>query len=69
MKDNSVKRLTKKTTAGKYVPIFRGVTHSPKDFYECVDRLGAIEDILGDTYDLDCLRELIKAKIGSEDNK
>ncbi len=26
-----------------------------------VDRLAAIEDILGDNYDLDCLRELVEA--------
>ena len=27
----------------------------------CADRLAAIEDILGDTYDLDHLRELVEA--------
>lgn len=31
------------------------------EFDELVDRLGAIEDILGDTYDLDRLRELVEA--------
>lgn len=32
-----------------------------KEFYNIVDRLGAIEDILGDNYDLDRLRELVTA--------
>lgn len=32
-----------------------------KEFDELVDRLGAIEDILGDDYDLDRLRELVEA--------
>ena len=29
---------------------------------ECLDRLAAIEDILGDEYDLDELREMVQAK-------
>lgn len=32
-----------------------------KEFDELVDRLGIIEDILGDNYDLDHLRELVEA--------
>lgn len=32
-----------------------------KEFDELVDRLGVIEDILGDNYDLDHLRELMEA--------
>lgn len=30
-------------------------------YFEAVNRLGAIEDILGDEYDLDRLRELVEA--------
>ena len=34
-----------------------------KQFDDLVDRLGAIEDILGDDYDLDRLRELVEANL------
>lgn len=54
-------RLTRKTSTGEYAPVFEGVTATLKDFYRCVDRLAAVEDILGDTYDLDRLRELVEA--------
>lgn len=52
-----MKRLTTKFTrwncANKH-PLFF-------DLYEIADRLAAIEDILGDDYDLDRLRELAQA--------
>lgn len=32
-----------------------------ENLYEIIDRLGDIEDILGDDYDLDRLRELVKS--------
>lgn len=32
-----------------------------EEFDKLVDRLGAIEDILGDDYDIDRLRELVQA--------
>lgn len=56
-----MERLTRNSAAGKYVPSFEGVMASVKDYHKCVDRLGRIEDILGDTYDLDRLRELVVA--------
>ena len=43
---------------GEAVPV-RGTGSA--DLWEVVDRLAAIEDILGDGYDLDRLRELAKA--------
>lgn len=56
-----MERLTRNSAAGKYVPSFEGVMASVKDYHKCVDRLGRIEDIIGDTYDLDRLRELVEA--------
>ena len=56
----SMEHLTMKTSEGKYVPKYTAAL-SVKHFYECVERLGQIEDILGPNYDLDRLRELVDA--------
>lgn len=55
-----MERLTMKTSIGKYVhkhTAALGVHH----FHECVERLGQIEDILGNDYDISRLRELAQA--------
>lgn len=57
----SVERLTRRTSTGEYAPAFKGVTATLKDFYRCVDRLADIENMLGYTYDLDRLRELVES--------
>ena len=54
-------RLTRKTSTGEYAPVFEGATATVNDFYRCVERLATIEDILGNTYDIDRLRELVDA--------
>lgn len=50
----TMKRLTKIFPSGNY-----GIVG---DIDDAVHRLAAIEDILGDEYDLDELREMIQAK-------
>ena len=55
-----MEHLTMKTSEGKYVPKYTAAL-SVKHFYECVERLGQIEDILGPNYDLDRLRDLVEA--------
>lgn len=64
----SVERLTKRELlAGHHVAFVSGedcfdVWSVPKKFMgNAIDRLAAIEDILGDTYDLEHLRELVEA--------
>lgn len=64
----SVERLTKRELlAGHYVAFVSDedcfdMWSVPKKFMgNAIDRLAAIEDILGDTYDLDRLRELMEA--------
>lgn len=52
-----MERLTTKSANGR--PIFKKMP--PYEEYEPVRRLSAIEDILGDDYDLDRLRELVEA--------
>ena len=53
-----MKRLTEKRESGAWPK--KGWTD--EGIAECLDRLAAIEDILGDEYDLDELRELVQAK-------
>lgn len=56
----SVERITKRT--GKAVWIGRPIQYyNYEDIRGVLERLAAIEDILGDTYDLDRLRELMEA--------
>ena len=64
----SVERLTKRELlAGHYVAFVSDedcfdMWSVPKKFMgNAIDRLAAIEDILGDTYDLDHLRDLVEA--------
>lgn len=57
-----MERMTRKAANGKYTPVFESVAATVTDYHKCVDRLGQIEDILGDTYDLDRLREAIDKK-------
>lgn len=52
-----MKRLTETRESGAWPK--KGWTDNA--ITECLDRLAAIEDILGDEYDLDRLRELVKA--------
>ena len=52
-----MKRLTEKRESGAWPK--KGWTDEA--IAECLDRLAAIEDILGDEYDLDRLRELAQA--------
>ena len=55
-----MERLTKRT--GKTVGIGEPLRYyNYGDIKGVLDRLAAIEDILGDTYDLDHLRELVEA--------
>ena len=60
-----MKRVTKKDSAGHYYMTGDGVflVRSVRDRFmgEDVDAVGAIEDILGDDYDLSRLRELVEA--------
>lgn len=63
-----MERLTKRELlAGHHVAFVSGedcfdVWSVPKKFMgNAIDRLAAIEDILGDTYDLDRMRELMEA--------
>lgn len=61
----SVERVTKKDADGHYYMSGDGIFSDwgvPEKFKgEDVDAVGTIEDILGDTYDLDRLRELVEA--------
>lgn len=61
----SVERVTKKDADGHYYMSGDGIFSDwgvPEKFEgEDVDAVGTIEDILGDTYDLDRLRELVEA--------
>lgn len=61
----SVERVTKKDADGHYYMSGDGIFSDwgvPEKFKgEDVDAVGTIEDILGDTYDLDRLRELAQA--------
>lgn len=61
----SVERVTKKDADGHYYMSGDGIFSDwgvPEKFKgEEVDAVGTIEDILGDTYDLDRLRELVEA--------
>lgn len=61
----SVERVTKKDADGHYYMSGDGIFSDwgvPEKFKgEDVDAVGTIEDILGDTYDLDRLRELMEA--------
>nr|DAZ63643.1 MAG TPA: hypothetical protein [Caudoviricetes sp.] len=52
-----MKRLTEKRESGAWPK--KDWAYEP--IAECLDRLAAIEDILGDEYDLDRLRELAEA--------
>lgn len=52
-----MKRLTEKRESGAWPK--KDWAYEP--IAECLDRLAAIEDILGDEYDLDRLRELAQA--------
>lgn len=58
-------RSTKKDKSGRYYLTGDGIYSDygvPEKFYgDDVDNLGVIEDILGDDYSLDRLRELVKA--------
>lgn len=63
-----MERLTErhyKASDGYYMKCIEGCRlfscEECEQFGEGVDRLGQIEDILGDTYDLDRLRELVEA--------
>lgn len=51
----TMKRLTKR------MPESNGAVYFSKDLRELTNRLATIEDILGDDYDLDSLRDLVKA--------
>ena len=53
-----MERLTEKRESGAWPK--KGWTDEA--IAECLDRLAAIEDILGDEYDLDELREMVQAK-------
>lgn len=53
-----MKRLTEKREGGAWP---RKIWSS-ETIAECLDRLAAIEDILGDEYDLDELKEVVQAK-------
>lgn len=61
----SVERVTKKDADGHYYMSGDGIFSDwgvPEKFKgEDVDAVGTIEDILGDTYNLDRLRELVEA--------
>lgn len=61
----SVERVTKKDADGHYYMSGDGIFSDwgvPEKFKgEDVDAVGTIEDILGDTYDIDRLRELVEA--------
>ena len=53
-----MKRLTEYTRFhGSMLPVMNNSNR-----YSAIERLAAIEDILGDEYDLDELRELVQAK-------
>lgn len=60
-----MERVTKKDADGNYYMSGDGIFSDwgvPEKFKgEDVDAVGTIEDILGDTYDLDRLRELVEA--------
>lgn len=57
-----MERLTDiEVIAGQVHPIPRLEQQNPSGFEKIVSRLQEIEDILGDTYDLDRLRELVEA--------
>lgn len=60
-----MKRLTKRDSNDFVIPI-RGT--DAISMFQAIERLAAIEDILGDEYDLDHLRELVQADrmIGKE---
>lgn len=58
-----MKRLTEKSSSGKYRPIPMSVSISDiRPWIACVERLAEIENILGDKYNLAELAELVKAK-------
>ena len=70
-----MERLTErhyKKSTGYYMKCSEYCEREESECFECersdeiVDRLGAIEDILGDDYDLDRLRELLEACKGLE---
>lgn len=57
-----MERLTDiEVVAGQVHPIPRLELQNPSGFEKIVSRLQEIEDILGDSYDLDRLRELVEA--------
>lgn len=56
-KGNDMERLTAKNKHGK--PIIKDWPNYME--FDIINRLAAIEDILGDDYDLDRLRELVEA--------
>lgn len=58
-----MKRLTEKSSSGKYRPIPMSVSISDiRPWENCIERLAEIENILGNEYDLEKLSELLKAK-------
>lgn len=57
-----MKRLTEKSSSGKYRPIPMSVSLSDiRPWVACVERLAQIENILGDEYDIDRLKQLTDA--------
>lgn len=58
-----MKRLTEKSSSGKFRPIPMSVSISDiRPWENCIERLAEIENIIGDEYDLAELYELVKAK-------
>lgn len=55
-----MERLTKYDSNGKAMPK-TNIAFSPLKNQECINRLATIEDVLGDDYDLDRLKELVEA--------
>ena len=55
-----MERLTKYDSNGKAMPK-TNIAFSPLKNQECINRLAAIEDILGDEYNINRLRELVQA--------
>ena len=58
-----MERLTKRDSNGFAIPV-RGT--DAVSMFQAIDRLAAIEDILGDEYNLDRLRELAQAALRRE---
>lgn len=57
-----MERLTEKSSSGKYRPIPMSVSLSDiRPWVACAERLAQIENILGDKYDLDRLKQLTDA--------